>query len=157
RSDPHPETSEVERLGIVIRNLEGLLGETAPDVAALRLWKQLVSGQRPTEHFSGQLPLFNAGFQAFIEASATVDAAPARSLDRIALALDANSPWTLWRLDQTSWNHWGSHNDETGLTILEVESASIGRLKAIEELWSKDGFAIETRQDGESRKLRATR
>ena len=70
RRDSQPDPEELERLAIVTQNLGALLGANAPDVIALRLWRQLISGKQPTERFAGDLPLFNVGFQAFVEATA---------------------------------------------------------------------------------------
>lgn len=97
RRDTELNPDWLERLSIVIRNLGTLLGATAPDVVALRIWKQLISKEPLTERFPSNLPLFNVGFQAFIEATAVSDK-PTKQFDAIALGLDANSPWTVFSL-----------------------------------------------------------
>jgi transcription termination factor NusA len=157
RRDTLPDPQGLERLAKVARNLGELLGVNAPDVVALRLWRQLISGQQPTERFESDLPLFNVGFQAFVEATALSDVATASRLDEVALGLDANSPWTLWRPVRTTrtWATWGS--DPTPHSTFGVESESIIRLRAIENAWREEGFTVESMQAGRFRKLRATR
>jgi hypothetical protein len=157
RRDPEPVPDELERLAIVAKNLGALLGVNAPDVVALRLWRQLISKEEPTERFAGDLPLFNVGFQAFVEATALSGAAWTNLLDEIALGLHANSPWTLWRSDRTKSISSGWSLYPTPHSTFEVESESIARLTVIENAWREEGFAVESMQAGKLRKLRATR
>ncbi len=157
RRAPQPNPYELERLAVVAHNLGELLGASAPDVVALRLWGQLISGQRPTEQFHGELPLFNVGFQAFIEATALSDAATTLGFDEVALGLDANSPWTLWRPDRTSELGSAWHDHQESLSTFELESDLIRKLKVIEGNWRGEGFAVETTKHGKVRTLRATR
>ncbi|MER8531915.1 caspase family protein [Mesorhizobium sp. M1005] len=157
RRDPKPDPNDLQRLAIVVENLGELLGADAPDVVALRLWRQLISKEWPREPLAGHLPLFNVGFQAFIEATASSDAAMDSRLDDVALGLDGNSPWTLWRPARTSSVSASWSLYPTPHTTFHLESESIGRLKAIEKLWRRDGFVVESTQAGSLRKLRAIR
>lgn len=152
-----PDSAGLERLALVTHNLGELLGADAPDIAALRLWRQLLAKEDPTETLSSDVPLFSVGFQAFIEATAVAGAAPARGFDEVALTLDANSPWTLWRPQADEQRALGWHSFSTNLSTLDAASTSVGRLLAVERLWRGEGFAIEASQDEDIYKLRATR
>ena len=152
-----PDLTGLERLALVTHNLGELLGADAPDVAALRLWRQLLAKEMPTEALSGDLPLFNVGFQAFIEATAVSGKTSARGFDEVALTLDGNSPWTLWRPQSDEQWALGSHSFPANLSTLDAGSTSADRLRAVERLWRDEGFAVEASQDEDFHKLRATR
>jgi hypothetical protein len=158
RRDAQPDPADLTRLTLVTGNLGDLLGTDAPDIVALRLWRALIAKERPAERLPDEPPLFNVGFQAFIEATAWLDwRRPDRRFDEIALGLDGNSPWTLWKPDTTSTRSWASHDLPRRTSTFGVKSASIGKLRAIEKVWREAGFAVETGRDGELRSLRATR
>ncbi|MCW1408206.1 caspase family protein [Rhizobium sp. 1AS11] len=152
-----PDPYLLERLSIVADNLGNLLGVTAPDVVALRLWKQLILNQQPSERPTHDLPLFNVGFQAFIEATAQSDSAPLHWFDDVALGLDANSPWTHWSQDYMIESPSGSHSYPTATSVFQVRSTALTRIRAIEKLWRDEGFVVEATQVDERRSLRATR
>src|SRR5262249_6145321 len=137
--------------------LGALLGVENPDVVALRLWKQLIVREEPTERFAGDLPLFNVGFQAFVEATALSGDASTKLLDTVALGLSANSPWTLWRSSEATHisKSWSLH--PTPHSTFVARSEFIDRLNLVENIWREGGFAVESRQVGKSREVRATR
>jgi hypothetical protein len=157
RRDPQPDPNGLERLTIVAKNLGELLGANVPDVAALRLWRQLISRERPTERLADNLPLFNVGFQAFVEATALSDAAPTNWLNGIALGLNASSPWTLWRPDRTRTVSATWWRGRTPQQTIEATSDSLATLKVIENTWQKEGFAVESMRVDKLRGVRATR
>lgn len=153
-----PDANALERLSIVTENLGNLLGHGAPDVVALRVWKQLIMKQVPTEAPTDEVPLFNVGFQAFVEATALSDHVATRGLDEVALGLDANSPWTLWRRNNTIARFSASHHTPTKTTEFEIGNIPLSRANAIEDFfWKDEGFTVETMQVGQRRSLRATR
>ena len=157
RKDAKPNDHALHRLSIIIENLGRLLGEHAPDVVALRLWKQLITKSDRFEAWPGQPPLFSVGFQAFVEASVWAPRDRASDLGEIALGLDANSPWTLWKQEAGTDDIWGSHNHVAGMSTFHASSSSVGRIKVIEDLWRGEGFSVKTKLGGEKVELRAKR
>jgi hypothetical protein len=154
RREAEPNPAELNRLTEVTQNLGNLLGTDAPDIVALRLWKSLIGKETPTERFPRMPPLFNVGFQAFIEATAWLDRTPERGFNSIALGLDGNSPWTLWKPDRTfDWT--ASRGPRT--STFDVASPSSSKLRAIEKLSHEAGFLVEWGRKGELYSLRATR
>jgi hypothetical protein len=155
RSDAEPDPYDLDRLSVVAENLGTLLGDAAPDVVALRLWKELITNTKPTERFHGDVPLFNVSFQAYIEATAASDRSPSAHLDEVALGLEANSSWAVWRRDRTIEQSQASYFDST--SRISIQSASFPKLNVIEELWRGRGYDVESTDHESHRKLFATR
>lgn len=157
RRDAVPDANALGLLSIVTENLGNLLGKDAPDVSALRLWKQLITKSDALEAWPGRAPLFSVGFQAFVEASAGSARGGSAGLSQIALGLDASSPWTLWKQEMGADYVWGSHNHVEGLSTFHASSSSFEKIKVIEQLWRREGFAVTSTREEEKTKLNATR
>jgi len=147
RRDAVADKNDLDLLSLVTANLGKLLGQAAPDVVALRLWKQLITKTKPTEHFGGNLPLFNVGFQAFIEATAVSDSAPDRQIDKVALGLDLNSPWTHWKSEKSMHRSSATPNFLAPTTFI-IESDSFARIKVVEKMLREEGFSVEVSEQG---------
>jgi hypothetical protein len=96
RRDAVPDQTDLNRLMIVTENLGRLLGNDAPDVVALRVCNDILLKKQKLEKLPADPPLFNIGFQALVEATGWLPRDEGTQFDRVALGLDANSPWTVW-------------------------------------------------------------
>lgn len=148
RRSAEPEAYELDRLGVVVKNLAKLLGEDAPDVVALRVWSEILRKAPQTVYLPVEPPLFSIGFQAFVEATAWLSPPNGMRFDQVALGLDADSPWTLWKSDE------GASSVEmmslSRPTILHAKALPYHRLDAIERLWSNAGFKTQQRRAREA-------
>lgn len=159
RRDGAQHAEDINRLSIVTDNLGRLLGADAPDVVALRIWKQLLIKEQPIQSipvgWPYSQPLFNVGFQAFIEASVFSDESnEILKYDYVvALGLDANSPWTVWRQDTIK--DLLRTSDRRPFIGFELQTAALSRGKAIERLWRDEGSEVETQQVAGLQTLRA--
>lgn len=97
RRDEVAHATDLHRLKIVTENLGRLLGKAAPDVVALRVWNDILLKKQELEEPPAHLPLFSVGFQALVEATGWRPRGKESLFDRVALGLDVNSPWTVWK------------------------------------------------------------
>ncbi|HEX8213993.1 MAG TPA: caspase family protein [Allosphingosinicella sp.] len=83
-------------LDTVIHNLGRLMGARSTDVAALRTLRALLRGTRPPLGGRSLPPLFRAGLDGIIEASALRPELEMGWLEGVALGLLPGSPWSCW-------------------------------------------------------------
>lgn len=151
----HP--ADLERLAIVTSNLAKLFGKNMPDIVALRVWAQLLTGKEPTIDLPHELPLFSVGFQAFVETSAVSGWTDFTYVDDVALGLDANSPWTLWESHGSFIDLSLSYHYPTSVATLEAEGANADRFALLSRYLEDRGFQVETGLEDDKIRLTAMR
>lgn len=132
---------EIHLLETVLGNMSRLLGDSNPDVIALRVlslrWTSL---ELPALQVAAA-PMLRASAQALISATVEMPKFLPVWFDRIALAMDTSSPWVCWRAE-----HQGTlvspERVRNGVRRIDFEMKWSPRLKVLRRIFEEGGYSV---------------